>query len=79
MARSTLSVRSARDKDEFFKWIDRAISAKQIRVVYLRYSPFFNKTRDHSRFPEIFKKLGLPYPATRNPLTELFGAGLARF
>jgi tetratricopeptide (TPR) repeat protein len=49
------------DKDEFFNWIDRAISAKVITVVELRSSPLFDKVRDDPRFPEIFKKLDLSY------------------
>ncbi|MGD0478302.1 MAG: adenylate/guanylate cyclase domain-containing protein [Nitrososphaerales archaeon] len=49
------------DRDEFFNWIDKAISAKMITVVELRSSPLYDKVREDPRFPEIFKKLGLPY------------------
>jgi adenylate cyclase len=50
------------NKDEFFEWIDEAISAKGgFLAAYLRYSPFYDKVREDPRFPEIFKKLGLPY------------------
>jgi hypothetical protein len=49
------------NRDEFFNWIDRAISAKVITVVDFRSSPIYDKVRDDPRFPEIFKKLGLPY------------------
>ena len=49
------------DRDEFFKWIDKAISARRIEVAGLRYFPFFDKVKEDPRFPEIFKKLGLPY------------------
>jgi tetratricopeptide (TPR) repeat protein len=49
------------DRDEFFNWIDRAISAKMITVVELRSSPLYDKVREDPRFPEIFKRLGLPY------------------
>jgi TolB-like protein/Flp pilus assembly protein TadD len=51
------------DRDEFFKWVDRAIPTKRIGIVAanLRYLPLFDKVRDDPRFPEIFKKLGLPY------------------
>ena len=54
------------DRDEFFKWIDKAISAKRIFPSNLRRYPFhdkdfFDKVRDDPRFPEIFKRLGLPY------------------
>jgi TolB-like protein/Tfp pilus assembly protein PilF len=48
------------NRDEFFKWIDKAISAKRIYPISLRYSPFYDKVRDDPRFPELFKKLGLP-------------------
>jgi len=50
------------DRDEFFMWIDKGISARgPFLVAYLRSSPFFDKVREDPRFPEIFKKLGLPY------------------
>jgi TolB-like protein len=49
------------DRDEFFNWIDRAISSKRIIPADLRYSPVYDKVRDDPRFPEIFRKLGLPY------------------
>lgn len=49
------------DREEFFRWIDKAISAKRITVADLRSSPVYVKVREDSRFPEIFKKLGLPY------------------
>ena len=49
------------DRDEFFNWIDRAISSKRIIPADLRYSPVYDKVRDDPRFPEIFRKLGLSY------------------
>jgi len=49
------------NRDEFFKWADKAISAKVISAAWLRSSLYFDKVRDDPRFPEIFKKLGLPY------------------
>ena len=52
------------DRDEFFKWVDKAISVKRIPggvVAGLRSSPAYDKVREDPRFPEIFKKLGLPY------------------
>ena len=49
------------DRDECFKWIDKAISSKRLMVADLRYCPGWAKVRDDPRFPEIFKKLGLPY------------------
>jgi TolB-like protein/Tfp pilus assembly protein PilF len=48
------------DRDEFFRWIDRAIFAKGIDPVNLRYSHLYDRVRDDPRFPEIFKKLSLP-------------------
>ncbi len=48
-------------RDEFFSWVDKAMSAKSVDPAGLRYSPFYDKVRDDPRFPEIFKKLGLPY------------------
>jgi TolB-like protein/Tfp pilus assembly protein PilF len=50
------------DRDEFFKWVDKAISAKRINLGSLRApNPFYDKVREDPRFLEIFKKLGLPY------------------
>ena len=49
------------DRDEFYKWIDKAISAKRIDLAALRYLIFYDKVREDPRFPEIFRKLGLPY------------------
>jgi adenylate cyclase len=50
------------DTDEFFKWVDKAIAAKRIDLGSLRApNPFYDKMREDPRFPEIFKKLGLPY------------------
>jgi tetratricopeptide (TPR) repeat protein len=48
-------------RDEFFAWVDRAIDMKWFSVWGLRYDPFYDKVRDDPRFPEIFRKLGLPY------------------
>jgi hypothetical protein len=52
---------SLADRDEFFSWIDKAGSAKNIQARFLRYDLNFDKVRDLPRFPEVFKKLGLPY------------------
>ena len=50
------------DRDDFFKWVDKAISAKSIELSSLRApNPIYDKMREDPRFPEIFKKLGLPY------------------
>jgi hypothetical protein len=49
------------NKDEFFNWIDKAISARMITAVELRFSPLYDKVREDPRFPEIFKRLGLLY------------------
>jgi adenylate cyclase len=52
------------DRDEFFKWVDKAIAEKRFLPIYpanLRYSPLYDKVRDDPRFPETFKKVGLPY------------------
>jgi adenylate cyclase len=49
------------ERDEFFRWTDRAIGMKRVSAMFLRYAPFLNKVRDDARFPEIFKRLGLPY------------------
>jgi adenylate cyclase len=48
------------EKDEWFAWTDIAITGKRFTLTYLRYSKFFDKVRNDPRFPEIFKRLGLP-------------------
>jgi len=48
-------------RDEFFDWIDRAITAKRIQPAFIRYSPVCDQMREDLRFPEIFKKLGVPH------------------
>jgi TolB-like protein len=49
------------DREEFFRWIDRAISAKRIGIAGLRFCPQYGKVKEDPRFPEIFEKLGLLY------------------
>ncbi len=49
------------ERDKFFAWVDKAINKRQFSVSPLRYSPFYDKVRNDPRFPEIFKRLGLPY------------------
>ncbi len=53
------------DPEEFFRWIDKSLSEKgMIWLGSLRFSPFYDKVRADPRFPEIFKKLGIPYQAS---------------
>jgi len=49
------------NREEFFEWIDKAMSVKMISGSHLRYCVGFDKVRDDPRFPEIFRKLGLSY------------------
>jgi adenylate cyclase len=49
------------EKDAFFAWVDKAIGLNRVSVWDLRYSPFWDKVRNDPRFPNIFKRLGLPY------------------
>jgi TolB-like protein/class 3 adenylate cyclase/Tfp pilus assembly protein PilF len=49
------------EADECFKWADRAIEKKQLFTMWLRYGHWYDKVRNDPRFPEIFKRLGLPY------------------
>jgi adenylate cyclase len=48
-------------RDECFSWVDRAIEMKSFSVWFLRYGPSYDKVKDDPRFPEIFRRLGLPY------------------
>ncbi len=47
--------------DEFFAWTEKAISTKNLSLDLRRYTPICDKVRSDPRFPEIFRKLGLPY------------------
>jgi adenylate cyclase len=49
------------ESDNFFRWVNTAISGKRFATASLRYLPFYDKVRNDPRFPEIFKKLDLPY------------------
>jgi adenylate cyclase len=49
------------ERDEFFRQMNRADALREFRVRFLRYSPLYDKVRSDPRFPEIFKRLGLPY------------------
>jgi TolB-like protein/class 3 adenylate cyclase/thioredoxin-like negative regulator of GroEL len=49
------------EADECFKWAERAIEKKQLFTMLLRYGLWYDKVRNDPRFPEIFKRLGLPY------------------
>ena len=39
------------DRDEFFKWIDKAISAKRISTASLRFSSFLRQDAGRPAFP----------------------------
>ena len=50
------------NRDAFFTWIDKGLSTRgYLFAASLRSSPFYDKVRYDPRFPEIFKRLGLPY------------------
>ncbi len=40
---------------------NKAIGLKRYAVRHLRYSPYYDKVKNDPRFPEIFRKVGLPY------------------
>ena len=64
------------DRDEFFNWIDKAISAKRLMVAYLRSSPFYDKVREDPRFPENLQEVGPSLlSSTKSTFRTCLGAG----
>ncbi|HKW05774.1 MAG TPA: adenylate/guanylate cyclase domain-containing protein [Nitrososphaerales archaeon] len=49
------------DLDKFFEYMFRAASDHTLQIGNLRFSPLLELARKDPRFPEIFKRMGLPY------------------
>jgi adenylate cyclase len=49
------------DSDKFFEYMFRAADDHTLAVTTLRYNPMLKGARSDPRFPEIFKRAGLPY------------------
>ena len=48
------------DSDKFFEYMFRAADDHTLAVTTLRFNPLLKKARSDPRFPEIFKRAGLP-------------------
>ena len=49
------------DSEKFFEYMFRAADDHTLAVTTLRYNPLLKGARSDPRFPEIFKRAGLPY------------------
>jgi len=47
------------DKDEGFKWLEKAYEDRDYRICLLKIDPVFDSVRDDPRFKEMLKKVGL--------------------
>ena len=45
-------------RDEAFKWLEKAFDNKETDLVYLKVSPIWDKLRDDPRFAEMLRRLG---------------------
>jgi Flp pilus assembly protein TadD len=48
------------EKDEAFKWLEKAYQERHDRLVYLGVDPMADPLRSDARFHELMKKVGLP-------------------
>jgi hypothetical protein len=48
------------DSDKFFEYMFRAADDHTLAVTTIRFNPMLEKARSDPRFPEIFKRAGLP-------------------
>jgi len=49
------------DLEKFFEYMFRAADDDTLPAAMLRYNPIVAKARSDPRFPEIFRRVGLPY------------------
>jgi DNA-binding winged helix-turn-helix (wHTH) protein/TolB-like protein/Tfp pilus assembly protein PilF len=49
------------DRDQSFRWLDKAYSERDIWLMNLRVDPIFKSLRADRRFAELLKRLGLEY------------------
>jgi eukaryotic-like serine/threonine-protein kinase len=47
------------EKDEAFKWLDKALEMREGPMVYLKVEPFFKELRSDPRFDNLIAKVGL--------------------
>jgi len=47
------------EKDQAFKWLEKAYDERSSQLVYLRANPLFDSIRSDPRFKELLKKMGL--------------------
>ncbi|MDG6925013.1 MAG: adenylate/guanylate cyclase domain-containing protein [Nitrososphaerota archaeon] len=53
------------DLDKFFEYMFRAAEDHTLSVVTLRYNPLVDRARRDPRFPEVFRRAGMPLPTQR--------------
>jgi len=47
------------DRDEAVRWLDKAVEERQSGVIFVNQHPMYAPLRDHSRFQEIVRRIGL--------------------
>jgi serine/threonine-protein kinase len=48
------------EKDEAFKWLERALSQRESDVIEIKYDPLYTSLRDDPRFKALLRKMNLP-------------------
>ena len=48
------------DKEQTFKWLDRAVEDRSVFMIWLKYEPRFDSLREEPRFKELLRRIGLP-------------------
>ena len=48
------------DRDEAFKWLEKAYELHSDRLVYLKINPDFDSLRSDPRFADIVRRIGIP-------------------
>jgi serine/threonine protein kinase/TolB-like protein/Tfp pilus assembly protein PilF len=48
------------EKDETFKWLERALSQRESDVIEMKYDPLYRSLRDDPRFKALLRKMNLP-------------------
>jgi tetratricopeptide (TPR) repeat protein len=49
------------DKDQAFKWLDRAYEERSTHLVWLKVDPIFDGLRADDRFTDLMRRMGLAY------------------
>jgi hypothetical protein len=49
-----------KDKDEAFRWLEKAYEEREGNLVYLNVEPRFDAIRSDPRFRDLARRVGLP-------------------